>query len=139
MELWQLIARESIRDAIARYNANGDAGRIDAVVNLFTPDAVVEILGKTYRGHDGIRNFFAAATASISSQGKAVKYVRHSTTTLQIDLISPTAAKSRCYFSVVDDKGMHTWGRYIDEYSSADGSWHFAKRQILFDQGGPSL
>ena len=31
MEVWELIARESIRDCIARYNANGDSGRREGV------------------------------------------------------------------------------------------------------------
>ena len=38
MELWQLIARESIRDLVARYNANGDTGRFAQVRELFSPD-----------------------------------------------------------------------------------------------------
>ena len=35
MELWELVARESIRDLVARYNANGDSGRFDQVLELF--------------------------------------------------------------------------------------------------------
>ena len=27
MQLWELTARESIRDLVTRYNSNGDAGR----------------------------------------------------------------------------------------------------------------
>ena len=34
MTLDELIARESIRDLVARYNANGDSGRFDQVVEL---------------------------------------------------------------------------------------------------------
>ena len=45
MEHWELIARESIRDLAARYNANGDAGRIDQVVELFAEDAVLDKAG----------------------------------------------------------------------------------------------
>ena len=29
MESWELVARESVRDLVARYNANGDSGRFD--------------------------------------------------------------------------------------------------------------
>ena len=42
MEVWELIARESIRDCIARYNANGDSGRIDQMVEVFAPDGIME-------------------------------------------------------------------------------------------------
>ena len=41
MELWELTARESIRDLVARYNANADTGRFDQVLELFAPDAVM--------------------------------------------------------------------------------------------------
>src|SRR5579864_7356005 len=38
MEFWELIAREAIRDLVARYNANADTGRFDQVMELFSPD-----------------------------------------------------------------------------------------------------
>ena len=37
MELDELIAREAIRDLVARYNAGADGGRFDEVVALFAP------------------------------------------------------------------------------------------------------
>src|SRR3954464_15685043 len=45
MEQWELVAREAIRDLVARYNANGDSGRIDEVIALFAPHAVLDIMG----------------------------------------------------------------------------------------------
>ena len=47
--MWELVARESIRDLVARYNANGDSGRFDQVMALFAPDAVMEIEGEAPR------------------------------------------------------------------------------------------
>ena len=41
--MWELEARESIRDIVARYNANGDSGRFDEVMVLFAPDAVMQV------------------------------------------------------------------------------------------------
>ena len=38
MELWEVIARESIRDRIARWNSNGDAGRYAEMVQVLAPD-----------------------------------------------------------------------------------------------------
>lgn len=55
MEMWQLLARESIRDLVARYNANGDTGRFSQVRELFSVDAVMDIGdGKVYRGLDEV-------------------------------------------------------------------------------------
>ncbi len=35
MEMWELIARERIRDTLARYNWSGDAGRIEDLTQAF--------------------------------------------------------------------------------------------------------
>ena len=59
MKPGELEARESIRDLVARYNANGDAGRLDAVLELFAEDAVLEVPGETLRGRAAIRAFMA--------------------------------------------------------------------------------
>ncbi len=63
MELWELTARESIRDLVARYNANGDAGRFAQVLELFADDAAMEIATpggdvQRYEGHDAIATIF---------------------------------------------------------------------------------
>jgi len=43
MELWELVARESIRDRIARWNANGDAGRMAEMVKVLAPEVEFSI------------------------------------------------------------------------------------------------
>jgi hypothetical protein len=43
----ELLARESIRDLVARYNMLGDSGRIDEVAALFCPDGCLEIGDRT--------------------------------------------------------------------------------------------
>ncbi len=45
MEIWELTARESIRELVARYNCLGDTCRIGEKVDLFAPDAVLELAG----------------------------------------------------------------------------------------------
>ncbi len=57
MEIWELIARESIRDLVARYNANGDSGRFDPMLELFAEDAVLEVPGRRLEGRAAIRAF----------------------------------------------------------------------------------
>ena len=63
MELWELDARESIRDLVTRYNSNGDTGRFPQVLELFAPDAVMETVtpdgaAHVYRGRDDIATIF---------------------------------------------------------------------------------
>ena len=60
MELWELVARESIRDCIARYNANGDSGRIDEMVRCSRPTAIMETGSGRYEGRDAIHTFMSS-------------------------------------------------------------------------------
>ena len=50
MRLDDLLAREAIRDLVARYNAYGDSGLFDRMLRLFAPDAVLEVRAHAERG-----------------------------------------------------------------------------------------
>jgi uncharacterized protein (TIGR02246 family) len=130
MEQWELIARESIRDLVARYNANGDTGRIDHVLALFAPDAVLEVVGTTYRGHTQIRGMFDQTISAIAAGRSEPRAVQHHTSTLQIDVIGPTAARARSYYQVVMGDGLDHWGRYDDEFAVVDERWVFTIRRV---------
>ena len=136
MELWELVARESIRDLVARYNANGDAGRIDQVLALFAPDASMEVGGEWHHGREAIRGIFTGAADRFAKLPNFT-HLRHSTTTLQIDLADRTHARSRCYFSVLMDHGLDHWGRYLDEFGVVDGEWLITKRTITTEGVAP--
>jgi hypothetical protein len=133
MDQWELVARESIRDLIARYNANGDSGRFDHVVELFAPDAVMELDdGTRYGGQEEIRTIFTNAADSLRDRpGPAL--LRHMTSTVQIDVLSPAAAKARCYYHVLMAHGLDHWGRYVDEFGVVDGRWRFTRRREMLD------
>jgi uncharacterized protein (TIGR02246 family) len=137
MEQWELVARESIRDLVARYNANGDSGRFDQVVELFAPDAVMVVDGEAFEGRDQIRTIFTGAAASLRDHGQGPVMLRHCTSTLQIDVQGPDHATSRCYYHVLMAHGLDHWGRYLDEYRVVDGSWHFARRREVLDGAVP--
>ncbi len=132
MELWELMARESIRDLVARYNANADSGRFDQVLECFAPDAVMELDGRPYRGHEEIRSIFTGA-AELARRGPGPVMVRHHTSTLQIDVAGPDAATSRCYYQVLGASGLDHWGRYLDTYGVVGGRWRFVRRREFLD------
>jgi hypothetical protein len=136
MELWELVARESIRDLVARYNANGDTGRFAQVLELFAPDAVMELNdGELYEGIDRIATIFTRTQSRVKvlDTGGAPRYMRHHTSTLQIDLLDHTHARGRCYYHVLMHHGLDHWGRYIDEYEMLDGQWRFSRRRVTLD------
>jgi hypothetical protein len=132
MEMWELVARESIRDLVARYNANGDSGRFEQVLECFAPQAVMETDGEVYRGRDHIRRIFTEA-AEAARRWPEPMIMRHNTSTLQIDLDGPERATSRCYYQVLTNRGLDHWGRYLDEYGVVDGSWRFVHRREFVD------
>lgn len=133
MDLEELVARESIRDLVARYNSNGDSGRFDEVLELFAPDAVMDTDGEIHDGRHAIRAMFEAAAATVAAHGAGRRYIRHHTSTLQIDLLSPSTARSRCYYQVLTPEGLDHWGRYLDEYAVVEGRWVFSRRREILD------
>jgi ketosteroid isomerase-like protein len=136
VELWELVARERIRDLVARYNANADSGRFDQVLECFAPTAVMELDGKPYRGHAEIRTIFTSA-AERARRGPGPIIVRHHTSTLQIDISGRDDATSRCYYQVLSAKGLDHWGRYLDRYGVIDGRWYFLHRREFLDGSVP--
>ena len=133
MEHWELEAREAIRDLVARYNANGDSGRFAQVIELFAPDAVMDVgWDRVFTGPDEILTIFTGTREKVVSSDKPM-YMRHYTATHQIDVTSPTEANGRCYYHVLTPHGLDHWGRYIDEYRTVDGVWRFARRKVTTD------
>jgi hypothetical protein len=131
---WEWEAREQIRDLVARYNANGDSGRLDAVMELFARDALLNLEDRQYRGVDQIRRMFdTAATGTRLERAKTGSFIRHFTATHQIDLIDPRQATGRCYFQVLTQEGLDHWGRYLDEYARHGDRWQFRSRSIHVD------
>jgi hypothetical protein len=71
VDLDDLLAREAIRDLVARYNAYGDSGLFDRMLELFAVDAVLEIGDSVHTGQDEIRAVFTAVPERTSSGGGA--------------------------------------------------------------------
>lgn len=141
MDVGQAIAREGIRDLVARYNANADSGRFEQVLELFAPDATMDIGdGRIYRGREEIATIFTGAREgwrSAAQETGAPPYVRHFVSTHQIDLLAADRARGRCYFQVLMAHGLDHWGRYLDEYAEIAGRWLFTHRRVSVDGRTP--
>jgi hypothetical protein len=142
VELWEIEARDAIRDLVVRYNSNGDAGRFAEVMELFAHNAVMVLDGHVRTGHEEILTIFTGVlehlTVTDATGSKAPTYVRHMTATHQIDLIDRHAARGRCYYQVLTSVGLDHWGRYIDEYRTVDGRWRFTERRVTVDGRSPT-
>ena len=138
MELWEMEARESIRDLVARYNANGDSGRIEQMMALFADDAVMVIPPSgEYVGRDAIERFLGSvAQGTRDGAGRdegSVRFIRHFTATHQIDVLDRERERGRSYFAVLTNHGLDHWGRYLDEYRRIDDRWQFWHRTCATD------
>jgi len=129
----ELAARESIRDLVARYNMNGDGGRIAELVALFTVDGELVVEGgATCCGHAELGAFLGG----VAFGGEALpplRALRHHVTTQQIDILDDGHATGRVYFSVFTDRGLDHWGVYRDDYRLTDAGWRFARRRVSVD------
>ncbi|HEY8123769.1 MAG TPA: nuclear transport factor 2 family protein [Myxococcota bacterium] len=139
MELWELAAREGIRDTVARYTWCGEFMDGAGFGDCFTPDAVLEIKGgATYRGRDEIVGMLGGvrertrAVAPLASAMPAV--MRHFVANLRIELESRERARCFAYFTVfVPPHGHDHWGRYADELVREAERWRFARRRVSVD------
>jgi hypothetical protein len=136
MDTTEAVAREAIRDLVARYNANGDSGRFDQLIELFAPDAVMELEDGIYSGHAEILSIFTGTqqrwTTELNPAGSTAPshHVRHAVATHQVDFDDPSHARGYCYYSVLMPHGLDHWGRYFDRYEERDGRWVFTRRKV---------
>src|SRR5215467_11887993 len=101
MELWELAARERIRDTLARYNWSGDALRLDDLAQSFCEDGELELRGrKSIRGHAAIVELLGGAVAApnATAQASGVKrIVRHNVTNIRFTVVRHDEAHVACY------------------------------------------
>ena len=130
METWELLARECIRDTVARYNHAGDTGRFDTMVECFAPDGELVIVGgDRFQGQDALRTFFSG----VGGTAPGFTYLRHCVTNLLIDVDDPRHATAASYFQVITDIGLDHWGRYQDRFVPVGDRWLLARRSVKTD------
>jgi hypothetical protein len=138
MEMWELVARESVRDTLARYNWSGDAGRLDALVETFCADGVLEIRGlKPLRGRPEILEFLGGVTGNLADNAATKPIVRHNLTNVLFTGLTPEEAQVSSYFTVVTHIGLDHFGRYRDTLVPDGGAWLIKHRRVTTDWAAP--
>jgi uncharacterized protein (TIGR02246 family) len=137
MELWELAAREAIRETVAAYAHCADSGRFDEFAELFAADGVLEVYGQDpVVGRDAIRAYLGGVGTDLR-RDTTVPLIRHHVSNLRIEVASPTEASGACYFLAVTEHGVDHWGRYRDEYLPDGDRWLFAHRKVRTDGTTP--
>ncbi len=141
MERTDLIARESIRDLLARYTWAADRGRSGEVGQCFAAGGVLDVgdHGGRWVGPAVITQELNAVAARLTAAGEAGEGppdpVRHHVSSVAIDLDTHAAATVRSYFLVLTSAGVDHWGRYRDQVvETAPGDkWLFQERVVIVD------
>ena len=150
MELWELTAREGIRDSLARYNWSGDAFRLDELALAFCEDgelevrgqapavgrvAIVELLGGG--GESGDDEARRAARRSAAANSGVKRIVRHILANTRFLELTPEHALVASYFTVVTEIGLDHYGRYRDAFVPIGDQWLIKHRYVSVDWHAP--
>lgn len=138
MEIWELCARERIRDTLARYNWSGDAGRIDGLAETFCVDGVLDIRGfEPLRGRSEIAAFLGGVTGQVSVAAGVKPLVRHNVTNVLFMEVAAGRAEVQSYFTVVTHIGLDHCGRYRDVLVPDGDRWLIKHRKVATDWAAP--
>jgi hypothetical protein len=137
MDLLELVAREEIRDLVARYAHLADRGRFADLAALFTADGVLEP-GEEPAAHGRAAiEAFLGGTGQDLAAARPLRLIRHYVANHRIEIDAPQRARGEAYFLVVTDRGVDHWGRYRDEYRREGDRWLFARRRARLDGFAP--
>ncbi|MDM3972697.1 nuclear transport factor 2 family protein [Mycobacterium marseillense] len=142
MDVWELVAREQIRDTLARYNWSGDAGALDGLTQTFCPDGVLEIRGfDPLHGRSAIAEFLSGVTGRVATDADVTAgvkpIVRHNVANVLFTELAPARARVKSYFTVITHIGLDHCGRYHDILVPEDGTWLIKHRQVSTDWAAP--
>lgn len=144
MTIDELLAREAIRDTVAKYNSSGDRSLVEDYAACFTRDGIIESTdrkggrGIYFEGRDAILKWQTEWKSAPKGQDdgtvkRKAQFVRHNLTTCKIDLTGPDTADVRTYWMVITDVGPDHSGVYVDKFRKEDGQWLIAHRKVRTD------
>src|SRR4051794_7930986 len=106
MELWELGAREAIRDSFAQYTHAGDHFPLQGVADSFCEDGVLEPLGgQPVRGRANIEAFRIAARQRTGGVGSG-RILRHNVSNVWFKTVTPDSAEVLSCYTVFSDVGL---------------------------------
>jgi len=138
MDAEEAIAREAMRETMARYNQAGDRGRIDEVVQCFTPDGVLAVAGEPpVEGREAIAAFMRGVvdiSRKAVDEGKRRRgLMRHHVSSVLVERTGPASGAARSYFLVLTEDGLDHWGTYRDRFERIGEQWLLAERSVRVD------
>lgn len=137
MDLWELTARERIRDALAQYTWSGDAFRLEDLAAAFCDNGTLEIRGEApLEGRAAIVARLQGVGAPPSDGqrvGQPARIVRHNVTNVRFLELTPQRARVDSYFTVNTEIGLDHYGRYRDRFEPVADAWLIRHRFVSTD------
>ena len=100
----------AITDVIARYCLALDLADADMWVELFSPDAVYEVYGRQFVGHDGLRSIVTGAPGGVHLGGPVAITVNGETAETLRNLMFVALATGEIRYAVYEDRLSRTSG-----------------------------
>ena len=146
MTLDELLAREAIRDTLAKYNVSGDRLKIDDYAACFTEEGIMEAehedaaFAFRYEGREAIRAWQRRwLDRTLNGPGvHQATFARHHLSTCKIDLTGPDTASVRTYWTAWTNVGPDHAGYYLDTFRKVGDEWLIAHRRVREDWRSPS-
>lgn len=132
------LERAAIRHLQSIYNTEGDRGRIDALVEVFTEDGTLEILGESHEGRDAIHRYLTDVSQN-GAPNVDLSGSRHHLTTSRIEFTGPDLAQGWTYFFVMRKGEVLQEGTYVDHFTKSETGWLIAYRRVklVWTKGEP--
>lgn len=112
----------AITQLLAHYCLTLDHDDIDGWVALFTPDAVYEVYGRAFQGHEGLRKLMIGAPGGLHLGGPPA--------IAMVDADHATAQQNLLFLERVE--GIMRSAVYDDELVRTPDGWRIARRRCRF-------
>ena len=135
-KLKALLDREEIRNLRTLYAHHLDSNTIDALDEVFSADAVVEVTVGKMTGIDAIRSGLNDAFKLFDRDHQGSYPFLHAIANHWIKLTGPDTAQGRCYLidfetaSKPDPNPLLLLGLYADTYRRIDGEWRITHTRL---------
>ena len=135
-KLKALLDREEIRNLRTLYAHHLDSNTIDALDEVFSADAVVEVTVGKMTGIDAIRSGLTDAFKLFDRDRQGSYPFLHAIANHWITLTGPDTAQGRCYLidfetaSKPDPNPLLLLGLYADTYRRIDGEWRITHTRL---------
>jgi 3-phenylpropionate/cinnamic acid dioxygenase small subunit len=141
MTIDELLAREAIRDTLAKYNTSGDRLKAEDYAACFTEDGIIEserVSGEKkfrYEGRAAILDWQNRWRNREPGQDTVhnATFIRHHLSTCRIEMTGPEGARVRTYWAAWTDIGPDHAGYYLDDFRKVGDQWLIAHRRVRLD------